>query len=85
MTLSMLSMLLAYSSADIAVAVSGIAGPSGGAIDKPVGTVCFAWATRNGAIKSTVQHFSGDRYLVRRLSVIAALSGLLLGDFKARG
>lgn len=68
---------LAHSSADIALAVSGIAGPGGGSNDKPVGTVCFAWAARNGAIKTTTQFFSGDRYLVRKLSVIAALNGLL--------
>lgn len=68
---------LAHSNADIAVAVSGIAGPGGGSADKPVGTVCFAWGSRHGATRSSVRHFSGDRYLVRRLSVIAALSGLL--------
>lgn len=68
---------LIHSSADIALAVSGIAGPGGGSNDKPVGTVCFAWAARNGVIKTATQLFSGDRYLVRRLSVIAALNGLL--------
>lgn len=68
---------LIHSSADIALAVSGIAGPGGGSNDKPVGTVCFAWAARNGVITTTTQLFSGDRYLVRRLSVITALNGLL--------
>ena len=68
---------LIHSSADIALAVSGIAGPGGRSNDKPVGTVCFAWAARNGVITATTQLFSGDRYLVRRLSVIAALNGLL--------
>jgi len=68
---------LAHSSADIAVAVSGVAGPGGGSVDKPVGTVCFAWATRQGAISSRARYFSGDRYTVRKLSVVTALEGLL--------
>ncbi len=68
---------LIHSSADIALAVSGIAGPDGGTADKPVGTVCFAWGSRHGATRFSMQRFNGDRYLVRRLSVITALSGLL--------
>ena len=68
---------LRYSRADIAAAITGIAGPDGGSADKPVGTVCLAWATRNGRILDVVERFSGDREAVRRQSVNTALSGLL--------
>ena len=68
---------LRYSRADIAAAITGIAGPDGGSADKPVGTVCLAWATRNGRILDVVERFSGDREDVRRQSVNTALSGLL--------
>ena len=67
---------LARSKAGVAVAVTGIAGPSGGSPDKPVGTVCFAWADRRGA-RSETRHFSGDRESVRRQSVVHALEGVL--------
>jgi len=68
------------SSADIAMAVSGVAGPDGGTADKPVGTVWFAWAVRDGAktkIDTHCAHFSGDRDLVRELTVAHALQGVL--------
>ncbi len=71
---------LHLSGADIAVAVSGIAGPDGGTDDKPVGTVWFAWAVRDGAnalIDTHCEHFSGDRELVRELTVAHALQGVL--------
>lgn len=64
------------SGAELAVAVSGIAGPDGGTLDKPVGTVCFAWADRD-TVQSGQCHFAGDREAVRRLSVAHALEGLL--------
>jgi nicotinamide-nucleotide amidase len=70
---------LNLSGADLAVAVSGVAGPSGGSKDKPVGTVWFAWAVRDGSrVKSTscCEHFSGDRELVRELTVVHALQGI---------
>ena len=72
--------VLHLSGADIAVAVSGIAGPDGGTEDKPVGTVWYAWAVRDGAdalIDASCQHFSGDRELVRELTVAHALQGVL--------
>ncbi len=72
--------VLHLSGADIAVAVSGIAGPDGGTDDKPVGTVWFAWAIRDGAnalIDTSCEHFSGDRELVRELAVAHALQGIL--------
>ena len=70
---------LAASGADIAAAVSGIAGPDGGAPDKPVGTVWFAWAV-SGATPVTYAecvHFDGDRETVRRRTVCHALGGVL--------
>jgi nicotinamide-nucleotide amidase len=66
--------------AQLAVAVTGIAGPGGAVPGKPVGTVWLAWAERRGrAIRVAVQlrHFRGDREAVRRKTVRAALQGLL--------
>jgi nicotinamide-nucleotide amidase len=73
---------LARSRADIALAVTGVAGPTGGTAAKPVGMVCFAWVRRGDAAQSETRRFAGDREHVRRESVIAALQGLLarLGD-----
>ncbi len=67
----------AISEADIAIAVSGIAGPDGGTKDKPVGTVWLAWLGPRGRANSAVFHFAGDREAVRRQSVVAALNGAL--------
>ena len=68
---------LDHSRAQVAVAVSGIAGPSGGSADKPVGTVCLAWARVDGTVWSETRAFEGDRDAVRRQSVARALEGLL--------
>jgi nicotinamide-nucleotide amidase len=68
---------LARSAADLVVAVTGIAGPAGGTPDKPVGTVCFAWALRGTPPETVTRRFAGDRTAVRRASVEAALAGLL--------
>lgn len=59
-----------------ALAITGIAGPTGGSAAKPVGTVCFAWA-HGGKISSETKRFDGDRESVRRQSVLHALQGLL--------
>jgi nicotinamide-nucleotide amidase len=70
---------LSLSGADVAVAVSGIAGPDGGCEEKPVGTVWFAWASRDGSsimIATDLQHFSGDREAVRAQTVLHALEGV---------
>ncbi len=67
---------LENSRADLAVAVSGIAGPSGGTTEKPVGLVWFGWQ-RRGEEAQTVHHiFSGDRDAVRAQAVLTALQGL---------
>ncbi len=68
---------LRASHADISLAVTGIAGPGGGTPDKPVGTVCFAWADNGGAPRSITCHFIGDRREIRRQSVLRALEGVL--------
>ena len=69
--------VLARSQADVALAISGIAGPGGGLPDKPVGTVCFAWAMRDGFDETVTCRFKGDRDAVRRQSVHQALQHLL--------
>ena len=61
---------------DIAVAVSGIAGPDGGTPEKPVGTVWFAWAYPEG-LASETRRYPGDRDAVRRFAVAHALEGLI--------
>lgn len=73
----MASGALSHSNAQIAAAITGIAGPDGGTPDKPVGTVCFAWASADGILKSETLHFEGDREAVRYQSVKTALEGVL--------
>ena len=61
-------------SADVAMAVTGVAGPDGGSAEKPVGTVWLAAARSGAASAVKVRHFGGDRAAVRRSSVAAVLS-----------
>lgn len=68
---------VAASGADLAVSVTGIAGPDGGSPEKPVGTVCFGWHLRGQPTRTARHLFSGDRDAVRQASVLAALQGLL--------
>lgn len=68
---------LTHSPAHWAVAITGIAGPAGGSADKPVGTVCFAWAGRDLGCQAQTRCFSGDRSAVRAQSVAYALRGLI--------
>ena len=68
---------LANSYADIALSISGIAGPSGGSKEKPVGTVCFGWMRRGSKALATTVLFKGDRDQVRRQSVDYALNGVI--------
>jgi nicotinamide-nucleotide amidase len=72
---------LSHSRAQVAVAVTGVAGPSGGSRDKPVGTVWFGWSVR-GQLSSEVRHFNGDRAAVRAATLRHALQRLvdLLGS-----
>ncbi len=69
---------LAHSAAQAAFAISGIAGPAGGTPDKPVGTVCFAWALPDGLVETATHRFPGDRREVRARSVQTALEGTLM-------
>lgn len=62
--------------ATIAASVTGIAGPDGGTMSKPVGTVCFAWTGEHLPSKSKTYLFSGNREQVREQSTIALLLGL---------
>ena len=68
---------LARSQADLALSVSGVAGPGGGSARNPVGTVCFGWALKGAGPQSARRYFQGDREAVRRQSVICALQGVL--------
>ncbi|HWH40635.1 MAG TPA: CinA family protein, partial [Usitatibacter sp.] len=68
---------VANSDADVAVAVTGIAGPTGGSKSKPVGLVWFAWLARGGEVQARAFRFKGDRVQVRIQSVAAALQGLI--------
>ena len=64
------------SGSDVAISVTGIAGPSGGTAEKPVGTVCFGWATENQTLTKTM-HFDGERQAVRQQATEFALTELI--------
>ena len=78
---------LRHSRAQVSIAVTGIAGPTGGSAEKPIGTVWFSWATPSDAgptlgaetawVKTEVMHFSGDRATVREAATQHALQTLL--------
>ena len=65
-----------HSAAQVAVAVTGVAGPTGGSAEKPLGTVWIAWHV-NGQTSTQLCHFDGDRATVRALTVQQALQGLV--------
>ena len=73
---AMVTGALARSRAQVAVAVTGVAGPGGGSVSKPVGTVWLAWATPQG-LWSERQVFAGDRAAVRQATVKHALEQLV--------
>ena len=75
--LAMADGALSHSVADWSVAITGIAGPDGGTPDKPVGTVCFAWAGRDGMRATRTCCFVGHRAEVRAQAVATALTGLI--------
>lgn len=68
---------LARSLAEVAVAVSGVAGPTGGTAAKPVGMVCIGWVAKGSPTRSLTLRFAGDRTAVRRQTVVRALDGIL--------
>lgn len=77
---------VAHSAAQASLSVTGVAGPTGGSADKPVGTVWFGWCV-GGQTHSEVQHFTGDRTTVRTQAQRHALAhlALLLGQPLAPG
>jgi nicotinamide-nucleotide amidase len=68
---------LKHSRGTVALAITGVAGPAGGTPAKPVGTVCFAWATKGRPARAETKRFSGDREAVRRQSVDYSLDRVL--------
>jgi nicotinamide-nucleotide amidase len=64
------------SQGNIALSISGIAGPEGGSHDKPVGTVWFAWSGMHRGTITLRKRFDGERDAVRRQAVVTALEGL---------
>jgi nicotinamide-nucleotide amidase len=73
----MASGALTHSRAGVSLAISGVAGPSGGSPGKPVGTVCFAWCRRGESPCVRRRRFGGDRETVRRQALVFALEELL--------
>ena len=65
------------SHAQAALAITGIAGPTGGTVDKPVGMVCFAWGIKGVKTIVSTQQFEGDRAAIRRQAVEYALQGVI--------
>ncbi len=69
------------SAANVSISITGIAGPSGGSTEKPVGTVCFGWAIQNGSSENRVttntMHFIGDRNSIRQQARDYALTELI--------
>lgn len=68
---------LKQSHADLALAITGIAGPGGATAKKPLGTVWLAWGNSDGYLHSEEHHFTGERQDVRRQAVATALEGVL--------
>lgn len=77
--LEMVTGALAYSTADCACAVTGIAGPDGGSLEKPVGTVFIARCYKQQAAEVIRKHYSGSRHQIRTQAVKTALEWLLQG------
>ncbi len=68
---------LRHSGADVTLAVSGVAGPDGGSVDKPVGTVWFAWGYKQGACTARLHRLQGTRAEIRAQAVSIALRGII--------
>ncbi len=65
------------SGSDLSLSITGIAGPTGGSPEKPIGTVCFAWALANDQIVSETKHFEGNRQQIRQQASDFSLRKLL--------
>lgn len=74
---AMVTGALTHGSADVAVAISGVAGPGGGSPNRPVGTVWLAWARRGFPPRARCVHFPGDRAAVREGAIRGAIEGLI--------
>ena len=68
---------LQHSAGHVSLSVTGIAGPDGGSIEKPVGTVWFAWAVRGLSLQSQKKQFHGTRHEIRLAACYHALQGVL--------
>jgi nicotinamide-nucleotide amidase len=68
---------LKHSAGDVALSVTGIAGPGGGSVDKPVGMVCFGWAIQGMKATSLTKQFNGSRQEIRLAASQQALEGIL--------
>ena len=68
---------VARSHAQVAVSITGIAGPDGGTAQKPVGMICFAWVMKDGMALTETRYYSGSREEIRRQSVAGALQGVI--------
>lgn len=68
---------IARSHGQVAVSITGIAGPDGATPEKPVGMVCFAWIMKEGMALAETRYFSGSREEIRRQSVAGALQGVI--------
>lgn len=68
---------LKNSHAQIAGSITGIAGPDGGTLEKPVGMVCFAWAAPGETTSTATKQFQGNREEIRQQSVIFMMTELI--------
>lgn len=68
---------LKHSAAQVSISITGIAGPSGGSLQKPVGTVWFGWAGIHADTVTEVRYFSGDRHEIREQAIQVALEELM--------
>lgn len=68
---------LKHSQAHIAGSITGIAGPDGGSIEKPIGTVCFAWIGVNMPVTTTTANFLGNREQIRQQATLTMMAGLV--------
>lgn len=75
--LEMAQGVLENSDADCAISVTGIAGPDGGSVEKPVGTVFIGWKLKNTDAKVKKYLFKGNRHEIRQQAILSSLKGLI--------